>query len=73
MEKWKYTIKSRSQNGGGSNYYNLIYVTTNIHKLIHATTTETIDKYLQKLKLTDEQMIKLNKLRKLVGNCELKY
>lgn len=73
MEKWKYIIKNQNINGGGSDYYNLIYVTTDIHKLIHATTEETIQKYLLKLKLTIEQMIKLNKLRKLVGNCELKY
>ena len=73
MEKWKYIIKSQNQNGGGSDYYNLIYVTTEVHKIIHATTEETIQKYLLKLKLTNEQMIKLNKLRKLVGNCELKY
>lgn len=73
MEKWKYIIKNQNINGGGSDYYNLIYVTTDIHKLIHATTEETIQKYLLKLKLTIEQMIKVNKLRKLVGNCELKY
>lgn len=73
MEKWKYIIKNQNINGGGSDYYNLIYVTTDIHKLIHATTEETIQKYLLKLKLTIEQMIKINKLRKLVGNCELKY
>lgn len=73
MGKWKYIIKSQSLNGGGSDYYNLIYVTTDIHKLIHATTEDTIQKYLLKLKLTSEQMLKLNKLRKLVGNCELKY
>lgn len=73
MEKWKYIIKNQNINGGGSDYYNLIYVTTDIHKLIHATTEETIQKYLLKLKLTIEQMVKINKLRKLVGNCELKY
>lgn len=59
--------------GGGSEYNNLIYITSNIHKLIHATTEGTITKYLENEKLNENQMEKLNKLRKLVGNCELKY
>lgn len=65
--------KKPKSKGGGNEYSNLIYVTTDIHKLIHSTINETIKKYLQKLKLTNEQMQRLNKLRKLVGNCELKY
>lgn len=65
--------KKPKVNGGKSEYNNLIYVTSNIHKVIHATTEETIIKYLEKEKLDKNQMEKLNKLRKLVGNCELKY
>lgn len=65
--------KKAKVNGGGSEYNNLIYVTLNIHKLIHATTEETITKYLENEKLDEHQMEKLNQLRKLVGNCELKY
>ncbi len=65
--------KTPKVKGGKSEYNNLIYVTTNIHKLIHATTEETIKKYLEKEKLNENQMSKLNKLRKIVGNCELKY
>ena len=65
--------KKPKVNGGKSEYNNLIYLTSNIHKLIHATTEETIIKYLEKEKLDENQMEKLNKLRKLVGNCELKY
>ena len=59
--------------GGGNEYNNLIYVTSNIHKIIHATTEETITKYLENEKLDENQMEKLNKLRKLVGNCIINY
>lgn len=50
-------------------YRNLILITTEVHKLIHATVQETIDKYLAIPKL---DMVHLNKLRKLAGNPALK-
>ncbi|SOC11587.1 group II intron reverse transcriptase/maturase [Ureibacillus xyleni] len=54
--------------GGKDEYSNLTYVKDEVHKLIHATTSETIKKYLNLLNLNEEQMIKLNRLRQKVGN-----
>ena len=54
--------------GGTDDYKNLILVTATVHKLIHATNAETIQKYLQTCKPDIE---KLNVLRKLVGNSIL--
>ena len=51
--------------GDTDEYKNLILVTQTVHKLIHATTSETVKKYL---KLCNPDMRKLNELRKLVGN-----
>ncbi|WP_320165148.1 group II intron reverse transcriptase/maturase [uncultured Trichococcus sp.] len=52
-------------------YSNLILVTDNVHRLIHAAKEETIANYLEITKLNSEQIIKLNKLRKLVENKEV--
>ena len=59
------------QAGGGDNYANLILVTPNVHRLIHATEEETIRKYLNKLKSCKLNMARLNKLRELAGNCKI--
>ncbi|MEM5687345.1 hypothetical protein AAHB49_17080 [Bacillus cereus] len=45
-------------------YKNLVIVSYEVHALIHATNLEVIKKYLKALKLNDEQLDKLNKLRK---------
>jgi RNA-directed DNA polymerase len=60
--------KPKSANGS-DNYRNLIFVTNNVHKLIHATKQETIRKYLEITNLTEKGFKKLNKLRLMVGNC----
>lgn len=57
--------------GGKNEYGNLIYISSNIHKLIHANKNETIEKYLKIEKLNETQIRKLNKLRKIVGNYEI--
>lgn len=49
--------------GGGDEYANLILVSKDIHTVIHASTDETIRKYLTILKLDAKQLTKLNKLR----------
>lgn len=54
--------------GGTDNYNNLTWIGKDVHKLIHATQEETINKYLHKLKLNDKSLEKLNKLRLQVGN-----
>lgn len=57
--------------GGKDNYRNLILISKNIHKLIHAKNQETIQKYLNKVNkmyFDDEALSKLNKFRSKVGN-----
>jgi 5-methylcytosine-specific restriction endonuclease McrA len=51
------------EHGGSDKYENLILVLEPIHKLIHATQRETIEKYLKFLDLNKGQVEKLNKLR----------
>ena len=57
--------------GGTDEYQNLVIVSEDVHRLIHATEPHTIQKYLEKLKLDAKQMTKLEKLRSLAkaGNC----
>lgn len=60
--------------GGTDEYKNLVIISEDVHRLIHATSPETIRKYLEKLKLDPKQLKKLEKLRSLakVESC-LKY
>ena len=53
--------------GGDDAYKNLIFVTTPIHRLLHATRAETISRYLDTLKLNQEQAKKLNRYRGLMN------
>jgi len=57
--------------GGKDDYANLILVTGEVHRLIHATDPEIIEKYLEKLKCCNLDWNKLNKLRVLAGNCKI--
>lgn len=52
-------------------YQNLILIKSDVHRLIHATKQETIDKFLRTLNLNEKQLLKLNKLRKLAENEEI--
>ena len=47
-------------------YVNLVLISRDVHRLIHATTEETIQSYLELLKPNEEQRNKLNQLRKMV-------
>ena len=58
--------------GGKDNYQNLIIVHQDVHRLLHATQDETINRYLLTLKLDKQQISKVNKLRKMVGNEPIK-
>lgn len=60
--------KKPTELGGGDEYANLTLVLEPVHKLIHATQEETINKYLDILKLTTLELEKVNKLRELAGN-----
>lgn len=63
-------IKPISQSGTDE-YKNLVFVTADIHKLIHATKSETIAKYLNNLSNCIINFSRLNKFRVLVGNNEI--
>ena len=63
--------KKERGKGGKDSYDNLVYVTSNIHKLIHATKLETIEHYQKFMPEDKNTYKKLNKLRVLVGNCEI--
>lgn len=63
-------IKPKQLNGTDA-YRNLIYVTYDVHKLIHVTETETINKYLNKLRLNEKELEMVNNLRDKVGNCKI--
>lgn len=54
--------------GGTDEYKNLVWLTTQVHKLIHSTNLDTIAKYLNILNLDKRGLKKVNSLRKLVGN-----
>ncbi|MFJ3386471.1 hypothetical protein [Lysinibacillus sp. NPDC086135] len=49
-------------------YVNLVLLSRDVHRLIHATSDETIRKYTDLIKPNDEQRNKINQLRKMVGN-----
>jgi group II intron reverse transcriptase/maturase len=57
--------------GGTDKYQNLILVSENVHRLIHATNPDTIEKYTKLLNLNQKQSKKLDELRSLVTveNC----
>jgi hypothetical protein len=57
--------------GGNDEYGNLTFVITNVHKLIHATDKNVVDKYLNRLNLNKVEMKKVNGYRVKVGNYEI--
>ncbi|HBF14442.1 MAG TPA: group II intron reverse transcriptase/maturase [Clostridiales bacterium] len=58
--------------GGTDKYANLVLILKPVHRLIHATAEETIQKYLTLLNLNNTQIQKVNKLRELAGNEPIK-
>ena len=57
--------------GGLDNYNNLVLITKEVHKLIHSTQMETINKYLKYVPTDKVTLENLNKLRTKVGNFEI--
>lgn len=51
--------------GGKDTYNNLIPLHEEVHIIIHAKKQETINRYLEKLKIDEKQKKKINELRKL--------
>lgn len=68
IDKMEVHHKKPKKLGGTDEYNNLIYVSYNIHKLIHAITEETTKRYLELEKLDEKALKKLNVLRKKGGN-----
>lgn len=60
--------KKPTSQGGTDEYKNLVIVHKDVHTLIHAVKTETIQAYLNKIKPTKSQLDKINKFRKMAGN-----
>jgi len=63
--------KKPKELGGSDEYKNLLWVKTEVHKLIHATTPETIEKYLSILQLDKKALKKVNSLRLSAENLEI--
>jgi len=57
--------------GGADDFKNLVIVNQSVHRLIHATTDKTIERYMQELKLNGKQLEKLNKYRKKCNLVEI--
>lgn len=57
--------------GGNDSYNNLIYITKDVHKLIHATQLETINKYLNLISVSKDTIELINGCRKLANNFEI--
>lgn len=59
------------EKGGTDVYSNLILLNYNVHKLVHATVEDTVNKYMINLNLDEKALIKLNALRHNVGNSKI--
>lgn len=57
--------------GGTDAYANLVWLSTPVHQLIHATRTETIQRLVGAIKPSDAVIAKINAFRVKVGNCEI--
>jgi group II intron reverse transcriptase/maturase len=63
--------KKPKEQGGTDDYDNLVWLRTEVHKLIHATGSETIAKYLAILNLDKRALKKVNSLRLSAENFEI--
>ena len=59
--------KTPKRYGGTDAYENLIIVSDTVHRLIHATDSVKIRKYMEELNLTEKQLKMVNKFRSLAG------
>lgn len=63
--------KCPKSKGGTDSYQNLTWIESNVHKLIHATQIETIQRYMEKLSLSYNELKRVNSLRRQVGNSDI--
>ncbi|MBU3093939.1 group II intron reverse transcriptase/maturase [Clostridium sp. CF011] len=60
--------KKQKSDNGTDEYKNLVWLSHEAHKLVHCSTVETINKYVNELDLNAKGLKYINSLRKLVGN-----
>ena len=63
--------KKPKELGGTDVYKNLVWLRTEVHKLVHATQPDTINKYLAILNLDQKALKKVNSLRLSAENLEI--
>ena len=63
--------KTPIKSGGTDKYENLLLISEDVHILLHATNSETIEKYFKKLCLDSKQRNKLNKYRQILGLAKI--
>jgi RNA-directed DNA polymerase len=63
--------KLPQKNGGGDDYNNLILTSQELHKLIHEIDLNVVKIVIKEINLCKTGLVKLMKLRKLVGNCTI--
>lgn len=59
------------KNGGTDKYDNLVIIHRDVHSLLHATREETILTYLNLIKPDKKALVKINDLRKMLGNKQI--
>ncbi len=52
-------------------YSNLVLVTTDVHRLLHAAKPETIKAYMDVIRPDKKQIAKINRLRKMLDLCSI--
>lgn len=57
--------------GGSDEYKNLIFVTADVHKLIHASYGKIISKYIDRIKPSKSILESINKYRNRIGNSNI--
>jgi len=56
---------------GTDEYKNLVFIHSDVHELIHATKSKTIEKYIGLVNPNTRQLAEINKLREKVGNLAI--
>lgn len=64
--------KEQKSKGGNDSYHNLVLIREDVHKLVHATKTEIILKYLEEISPKTEQLKRINYLRFKLGKSIIK-
>lgn len=63
--------KVPKKQGGSDEYKNLVLIHEDIHRLVHATNSKTINLYMEKMDLDEDSLMRINKLRKIANYREI--